>query len=144
MFKVNQTVWCAIYGKGVIESIGQEAEETYPITVKFSDNFRASYTNDGKYHVLGNVVLFPHPVEIVKAVTKPSIDWSHVSESFKYLVQDEDGGCWLTKDRPTATPISWAGGDTVRNASHFASLVPGTCDWKDSLVERPEGLCYAN
>ena len=24
------------------------------------------------------------------------------------------------------------------NAGHFASLVPGTCDWKDSLVKRPE------
>lgn len=25
-------------------------------------------------------------------------------------------------------------------ASNFASFKPGTCDWKDSLVERPEGV----
>ena len=138
MFKVNQTVWCTIYGKGVIESIGQEAEETYPITVKFSDNFRASYANDGKYHVLGNVVLFPHPVEIVKAVTKPSIDWSHVSEDFKYLAMDESGLHHLFTEKPLRGTLQWCTNHPFIYAGHFASFAPGTCDWKDSLVKRPE------
>ena len=136
MFKVNQPVWCAIYGKGVVVAIGQVGE-TYPIHARFND-LGGTYTSDGKYHVEGNVTLFPYPIEIVKVVTKPSIDWSHVSEDFKYLAMDESCLHHLFTEKPMQATLEWATHHPYIYAGHFASFTPGTCDWKDSLVKRPE------
>ena len=143
MFQVNQVVWDVAQGEGIVLRI--EENTTYAVYAKFTNGKESTYTIDGKFREEDeNPSLYSHPVEITKKLTKPSINWDHVHESFKYLVQDEDGGCWLTKDRPVATPISWAGGDTVRDATHFASIVPGTCDWKDSLVQRPKNDSHGN
>ena len=140
MFKVGQTVWCLIFGQGVVVGVDDEDSlGSYCIDVKFKDDLSISYTSDGKVYAEGNVTLFPYPVEIVKAVTKPSIDWSHVNENFRYLVMDECGQHWLTINRPTipATPDHWVCDGVSQSAGQFASLIAGTCDWKDSLVERP-------
>ena len=140
MFKVGQKVWCTIYGAGVVTEIRHEGT-TYPVVAVFNcnDERNAIYTADGKYHNDGNVTLFPHPVEIIKAVTKPMIDWNHVNENFRYLMMDECGQHWLTTSRPTilATPERWVCGGVAQSAGQFASLIPGTCNWKDSLVKRP-------
>ena len=71
MFQVNQKVWCAIYGAGVVKRIRQESGVKYPVVVVFNRNdvVTYTYTNDGKYHVEGNVTLFTYPVEITKAAT---------------------------------------------------------------------------
>ena len=138
MFKLNQKVWCAIYGEGVVTEVdGESATDLYCIIVRFTDERIVSYTSDGKYHIEGNVTLFPYPVEIVKAATKPSIEWSHVSEDFQYLAMDEDGEFYLYTDKPTQASQQWVTNLTYTPATHFASYTPGTCDWQDSLVERP-------
>ena len=140
MFKVNQKVWCAIYGAGVVKRIRQDEEVDYPVVVVFNHNDDENvitYTADGKYHEAGNVTLFTYPIEITKAVTKPSIEWSHVNAHFKYLAMDEDGECYLYTDKPTQASQQWVANLTYTPATHFASFTPGTCDWKDSLVERP-------
>ena len=140
MFKVNQKVYCAIYGAGVVKRIRQEAEVDYQVVVVFNrndDENVVTYTLDGKYHDEGNVTLFPYPIEITKAVTKPSIDWSHVSEDFQYLAMDEDGEFYLYSDKPLQGNQQWVSNLTYTPAIHFASFTSGTCDWKDSLVERP-------
>ena len=142
MFKVNQKVWCAIYGAGVVKRLRQESGVEYQVVVLFKNNGgenEITYTAEGKYHVEGNVTLFPYPVEIVKAISKPSIDWNHVKEDFRYLMMDERGQHWLTTNRPTipATPERWVCGGVAQSAGQFASLIPGTCDWRDSLVKRP-------
>ena len=139
MFKLNQKVWCAIYGAGVVTEVnGENAVESYSIVVKFNDDLTITYTADGKYYVDGNVTLFPHPVEIVKATTiKPSIDWSHVSPEYNYLVQDSDGEGYLCGKKPTHVKSGWFAESVNISASTFTSYTPGTCDWKDSLVERP-------
>ena len=136
MFKINQTVWCTIYGKGVVTDIREG--DTYSIRVKFSDKLSALYTSEGKYHVAGIVTLFPYPIEIVKAVTKPSIDWTHVSEDFKYLAMDESGLHHLFTEKPLRGTLQWCTNHPFICAEHFTSFTPGTCDWKDSLVKRPE------
>jgi hypothetical protein len=71
-------------------------------------------------------------------LTKPSIDWSHVAPEFKWLSRDEDGTGWLHAEKPTLIARYWAPKKSFRRACVFASYRPGTCDWKDSLVERPE------
>ena len=140
MFKVNQKVWCAIYGAGVVTKIHHEGT-AYPVVAVFNcnDERTVTYTNDGKYHNDGNVTLFPYPVEITKAAVKPSIDWNHVSEDFKYLAMDADGECYIYSDKPSRGEWQWQWVSSLRLtvADHFASFTPGTCDWKDSLVKRP-------
>lgn len=71
---------------------------------------------------------------------KPSIDWSHVHPDYKWLAVDEDGTAWLFSEKPVKYGKYWgAGGNTVP-AECFASFNRGEGDWKDSLVERPEGM----
>ena len=140
MFVKDQNVWCAIYGAGVVKRIRQEAEVDYPVVVVFNrndDENVVTYTSDGKYHVEGNVTLFTYPVEITKAVTKPSIDWSHVNENFKWLAMDADGTFHIYTDKPLQGNQQWTTNLPCTPAIHFASFVPGTCDWRDSLVKRP-------
>ena len=140
MFKVNQKVYCAIYGAGVVKRIRQESGVDYPVVVVFNrndDENVVTYTNDGKYHDEGNVTLFTYPVEIVKATVKPSIDWSHVNENFKWLAMDADGTFHIYTDKPLQGNQQWTTNLPCTPATHFASFVPGTCDWRDSLVKRP-------
>ena len=141
MFVKDQNVWCAIYGAGVVKRILQESGLDYPVVVVFNlnDDVFVAYTADGRFHNQGNIVLFPHPVEIVKATVKPSIDWSHVNENFKWLAMDADGTFHIYTDKPLQGNRQWTTNLPCTPAIHFASFVPGTCDWRDSLVKRPEG-----
>ena len=139
MFKVNQKVYCAIYGAGVVKRIRQECGVDYPVVVVFNrndDENVVTYTNDGKYHVEGNVTLFPYPIETTKAVTKPSIDWSHVSSEYNYLIQDSDGEGYLCGEKPLRVKSGWSAETPYIRATAFTSYEPGTCDWEDSLVKR--------
>jgi hypothetical protein len=78
-----------------------------------------------------------------KPVTKPSIDWDQVSLGYNYLATDKNGKSFLYPDYPEVSVY----GDTFWSASKalgfpvgaeiFSSFVKGTCDWKDSIVERP-------
>ena len=141
MFTEGQKVWCAIYGAGIVKRIRQESGVEYPVVVVFNrndDENVVTYTLDGKYHVEGNVTLFTYPIEITKAVTKPSIDWSHVSSEYNYLIQDSDGEGYLCGEKPLRVKSGWIAESPSISATAFTSYVPGTCDWTDSLVKRPE------
>jgi hypothetical protein len=71
-----------------------------------------------------------------KPLTKPSIDWSHVADKIVAIAEDSDGlgGCFYGV--PNKVYGDWLG-HRACNASVFASYRPGTCDWTDSLVQRP-------
>ena len=76
--------------------------------------------------------------------TKPKIDWAQVSENYRYLARDADGRVFLYAIRPEITTPEWRAPEwwslddgTCADASVFKSLEVGTCDWRDSLVERP-------
>jgi len=68
------------------------------------------------------------------APTKPSIDWDHVAPQFKWMATT-----MLYEEKPRLSRTKWecTGGDCA-NITAFASFRAGTCDWKDSLVQRPE------
>ena len=79
MFKKGQTVWCLIYGQGVVTEVDEDyidedrIEDTYSVFVKFQNNddhFNISYTTDGRYCLESNVTLFPYPVKIVPDIAK--------------------------------------------------------------------------
>ena len=141
MFSTGQTVWCLIYGQGVVTDVdSKRTEETYPVFVKFQnyDELHISYTMEGKFHSQGNITLFPHPVEVIKSVTKPSIDWSHVSAEYNYLAQDANGDGYLCGKEPSHHTSAWDMESPYLSATTFTSYEPGTCDWEDSLVKRPD------
>lgn len=72
--------------------------------------------------------------------SKPSIDWSHVSDEFNYLARDKEGLVYLYGDKPKITEYDWWFVDDVEfvSASAFKSIEIGNCDWTESLVERPD------
>ena len=144
MFKVGQTVWCLIYGQGVVTDVDSErTEETYSVFVKFQnyDELHISYTMEGKFHNQGNITLFPYPVEVVSRVVRPTIDWSHVHTKYRWLAKDPSGSHWLHEKQPYKTDCGWKSenGDCTC-ADGFATLSPGFCDWEDSLIVGPGGL----
>lgn len=72
--------------------------------------------------------------------TKPSINWDHVHPDYKWLARDEDGEATLFAAKPNIDSVEyfwWAERTCYLGADVFASFNPGTCDWADSLVERP-------
>lgn len=71
--------------------------------------------------------------------TKPSIDWPHVHPDFNYLATEDTGDTYLYEMIPSACDDGyWGVGGLCALAISHASFKPGTCDWKDSLVERPK------
>lgn len=138
MFKVGQPVWDVLAGEGVISRINKDSH--YPVIVKLSDGSERTYTIDGKSMNSDEPPsLYPYPVEITKKVTKPTVNWNHVNSRYNYLAQDESGTCWVYENVPILIEDEWASsrGDCTP-ADCLQSLVPGTCSWEDSLVERPE------
>ena len=138
MFTVGQKVWCVIFGEGVVAEINHDL---YPIKVKFKNGEVETYKSGG--YMFSNCInqsLFHHPVKIVQdeSATKPSIDWSHDSEKYQYLAMDADGLHQLFAEPPKRTSCTWHTWEHCVYAGCFASFIPGTCDWKDSLVKRPE------
>ena len=144
MFTTGQKVWCLIYGQGVVVDVDSERTvETYSVFVKFqnNDDLIISYTMEGKFHNQGNITLFPYPVEVVKASIKPSIDWSHVKGEYKWLSVDKDGSVYVYANEPEHSESNyWYSQEGIHyEVSGLASYTPGTCDWQDSVVKRPEG-----
>ena len=70
--------------------------------------------------------------------TKPSINWEHVDGVFQYLAMDENGLHHLFAEKPEPVVLEWATNALYTHAEHFVSFTPGTCNWLDSLVKRPE------
>lgn len=75
---------------------------------------------------------------------QPSIDWDHVHPDYKYLAIDNNGASHLFRYKPAINNRSyWQAKngiymDNEIDATLFTSFKAGTCDWKDSLVERPK------
>lgn len=76
----------------------------------------------------------------VKPVEPDSIDWSHIGPDFKWMARDEDGNCYIYRNKPAIYSYFWKGGlgDDVLVNNLFTSYRRGTVDWTDSLVERPK------
>ena len=139
MFKVGQKVWDVLLGEGTVVEVIEYASN-YPVVAEFDGMGRKGYTKEGKSNkALEKPSLYPYPVKVFKKVTKPSIDWERVHKDFKFLAKDIDGNAFLYWEKPV---LVLSGGWQITQgdcaeAHQFASYTPGTCDWQDSLVERP-------
>ena len=140
MFEVGQKVWDVVRGVGVVDAI--ESETPYPLNVRFADGGGGTYMMSGKSHVnYENPSLYPYPVEVVKKHVKPSINWEHVRDDYKFLAQDANGNAWLYWEKPMLGDGCWI---TTRGecseADSYASYTPGAVDWKDSLIARTKEM----
>lgn len=69
-FKVGQTVWCLLYGKGKVVVIDNN-DPTYSVYVQFEESGELLwYTHDGKYITLANRTLFHSEPQVI-AATEP-------------------------------------------------------------------------
>lgn len=89
----------------------------------------------------GNVVLFRHNFVYRTVLSKPQIDWDHVSPLYNYMATDADGHTHLYEKEPklkrTRYPLGeWYHGGNYVNCHCFSSFVRGDCDAADSLVKR--------
>ena len=142
MFTVGQKVWCVIFGEVVVSRL---VDGPFSVEVKFLNGEVEPYTSTGHFfRRAGNQSLFPYPVKVSRdesVATKPSINWEHVNENFKWLSVDNNGDAYVYENKPKVDAtyywFSLKGG--LSEVSGLASYIPGTCDWKDSLVKRPEG-----
>jgi hypothetical protein len=72
-------------------------------------------------------------------VTLDSIDWSHVHPDIVAIARDDDGRPFGYECRPTLKEYCWRDDGPERCiAGVFASYKMGTCDWRESLLIRPE------
>ena len=138
MFEVGQKVWDVVRGVGVVAAI--ESETPYPLIVRFAGGGGDTYMMSGKSHITyENPSLYPYPVEVVKKVVKPSINWEHVRDKYKFLAQDANGNAWLYWEKPLMGDGRWlASRGDCSEADSYASYTPGSIDWKHSLIVRPQ------
>lgn len=73
------------------------------------------------------------------STTPDSIDWSHVAPEWKFMARDESGNVFLYGSYPRRCGNYWGDHTSIFiQAKYFSSYRRGTCDWKESLVRRPE------
>ena len=138
MFEVGQKVWDVVRGGGRVVRVDNDFD--YPVAVDLDCGRSETYTSEGKYAEYDvNVSLYLYPVEVVKKVVKPSINWEHVRDKYKFLAQDANGNAWLYWEKPLMGDGRWlASRGDCSEADSYASYTPGIVDWKHSLVVRPQ------
>ena len=73
-------------------------------------------------------------------LTKPDIPWGAIKDEFKWAARDRSGAIWLYEQEPKPRSVvgEWGGSGRTTLLGSAVRMDPGTCDWKDSLVERPK------
>ena len=139
MFRVGQKVWDVLCGPGTVVEVVEYASN-YPVVAEFDGMGRKCYTKEGKSNKsLEKPSLYSYPVQVYKEATKPSINWEHVRDKYKFLAQDANGNAWLYGEKPLMGDGRWlASRGDCSEADSYASYTPGIVDWKHSLVVRPQ------
>lgn len=93
-FEVENTVYCVMFGKGVVDNIDEE--EYYPVTVTFENGREESYTSNGEYYANSNRTLFFEEIPIPEsAYVKPK--W-RAEKGNKYFLINSIGDIYNTID----------------------------------------------
>lgn len=73
------------------------------------------------------------------AKTKPSVNWDHVSDKYNWLAVDSSGDAYLYESKHKADTNMFLGSVAVTpcQASVLISYKRGTCNWEESLIQRP-------
>ena len=119
-FKIGQTVWDTVDGRGEVKEIGKY-DNNYPVYVWFSDmDCSHSYTEEGKMWKDDlNVRLFTNPIIIVEI---------KASETYPHVAIDEDGGIYQYDKEPPMGTNKWS---LYEKPEAYAVEV---VNWKDTLM----------
>lgn len=109
-FEVGDTVWCLVYGKGIVASI-HEDESMHPVHVDFPDiGYRsAAYTLDGKYHYKGKRTLFFSDPKVEALTSKPFVSKLLNSYVMCVTVGGREGVGLVTEDSGSSFTILYNG-----------------------------------
>lgn len=81
-FRVGQTVWCLLYGKGEVTDATDWDRDSYPIKVCFEKTGESLfYTQDGEYYIGANRTLFfsePEVIAAIEPVFEPKLEGKNV------------------------------------------------------------------
>ena len=93
-FKAGDTVYCTMYGKGVVERIDENGD--YPVLVTFKNGVTKSYTKDGRFYAEVNRTLFFEEIKIPEsAYVRPK--W-RAEKGCKYFLINSIGDIYNTMD----------------------------------------------
>lgn len=70
-------------------------------------------------------------------VTYPQPPWEVIDRRWNWFAKHEDGTGWFYEHEPERKCVYWESEYDIEGARAL-SFDYGTCDWKDSLVRRPE------
>jgi hypothetical protein len=72
-------------------------------------------------------------------LTQLAVNWNYIAEKWTCVARNKDGSICVHSREPKMHDGLWTTGvvGTTAAADVLAGVHPGTCDWKDSLVRRP-------
>jgi hypothetical protein len=73
-------------------------------------------------------------------LTKPAPPWHMLADWVQWVARDSYGSCSGFEMEPNASNVWWTSLGKYRLLDAL-KIDPGTCDWKDSLVQRPGNIC---
>lgn len=113
----------------------QAALRGEPIEYRYNENDDWRTAHESSIDTIFNWGVYDYRV----AVTKDSFDWAHVSEDMKWFARDSNQRVFFYEVEPKEGEVHWRvrEGNSF-NAKLLSSLKIGTCDWRDSLQERPK------
>ena len=74
----------------------------------------------------------------VVTLTKPSVNWEHVSAEYNWLYETCNGRVNLSTKKPIRFNNFWTKYGEDASAEALSSFTVGTCNWEDSLTGRPK------
>ena len=70
-------------------------------------------------------------------VTYPTVDWSLLKDEWIAIAKDENGKHYAYTGVPQEDRDVWSRGNQSLSLSSFNLVTDNTCNWKDSLILRP-------
>lgn len=67
------------------------------------------------------------------------IPWEHIKPEYKWAAMDQSGSVWVYEQKPEIEVLGWAGEGILECADALIIDTTGI-DWRDSLVQRPDGV----
>ena len=73
-------------------------------------------------------------------LTQDTVPWEQIPKGLDWAARGASGRADVFEDEPHRLDAVWIGTRTSRIDHIHAGYQRGTCDWKDSLQRRPEGV----
>lgn len=132
-FEVGQTVYCALFGKGIV--ISTNYSQLYPIQVKFNQgDLTRSFTFDGRLGATTNITLSQN--HIPEIVNKPLCKFK---KGDVVLVRDSDDMFWKITAFLEKTDDGWYRG-SVTSLESDSMLYRQCIPYDNEIIEKQKDI----